>query len=491
VEAVLEARTLLCSSKKDGDSLGITRVKREMERVQRAFLPETKKFVWIGTELNMDSPPQMQALLYGMLCLPPRMRSFDVSESRAELDLEGSVQANKDAILTAMAEDAPEGTWQREALECLWAAKRADTRRKIFYNPYPLWKHPATGRIHAQINSVGTETRRMSGSSPNLMQLPKRDEGVKFRHCFLPSKGHDLVVSIDFAGEELRVGAGLSLDPAMLGCYIDADILKTLPAWMLLQLGHALVERFKTAELRDLHSQTAAGIVGLRYEEFMRRLHDPDHPDAKKLKTIRGTAKTVNFGSQYGIGPAKLSRQLICDTETAKEYLQAKKATYHRFEAWREEKIKELHASGYLRTLYGSYRHVFNKLWTADEGMVGYLERAALNFLIQGVCADYLKVVLRCIHETKILQRHQVHLIAPIHDELVFSCSSVNAADFICEVHGIMVQGIPGLPCPIWAEPSLGPNFGEQIEIGPWPTPELVEQAIDRALNRGGFQEAA
>jgi DNA polymerase I-like protein with 3'-5' exonuclease and polymerase domains/5'-3' exonuclease len=459
------------------------RLLRWLQQHQLARLPEEQRMVWTGTELSLSSPKQMQALLYGMLAIKPRLRAFDPTDLRVELNLDGAVQANEAAIRTAMAWDAPEGTWEREALECLLAAKKADTRRKNFYVTYPLWRHPVDGRVHAQINSVGTETRRMSGSAPNLMQLPKKGDGVKFRCCFLPHKGHDVIISIDFAGEELRVAAGLSRDPAMLGCYIDAAILRELSPEVLQALGPELVAQFETAELRDLHSQTAAEIAKMSYEEFQEKLHT-DGPDQSRLKGIRGVAKTVNFGSQYGIGPTKLSRQLICDLETAKQYLEAKKKAYKRFEEWREERITELHRQGYLRTLYGTYRHVFNKLLTADEGMRGYLERAALNFLIQGLCADYLKVVLRTIHETRILERYGVDLIAPIHDELVFSCAAAHAPGFICEVHELMIQGIPGLPCPIWAEPSLGPNFGHQVEIGPWPTPDLVRQALDKALSQ-------
>lgn len=469
---------------KDANAPEVRALCRHMEVIFRMRWPDKKTKEWVGTELSLSSPKQMQALLYGMIGLPARLRAFDPSERRAELKLDGAVQANEDAIKTAMAWDAPEGTWQREALECLLQAKKADTRRKTFYETYPLWAHPRTGKVHAQINSVGTETRRMSGSAPNLMQMPKRGDGVKFRKCIIPHKGHDLIISIDFAGEELRVGAGLSQDPNMLGCYIDSKILSGLPKSTINLLRSEVLERLATSELMDLHSATGAQIAGLPYEVFEANRHSDNKELSGPAKLCRNIAKTVNFGSQYGIGPAKLSRQLICSLDEAKDYLSAKKAAFPEFEAWRSNVIAELHRVGHLRTLYGSYRHVYDDLFTSDEGLLGYYERAAVNFLIQGICADYLKVVLRSIKTENILPRHGAKLIAPIHDELVFSCSSAKAAAFICEVHTVMVQGIPGLPCPIWAEPSLGPNFAEQIEIGPWPTPELVESAIDKALDR-------
>lgn len=456
--------------------------------IKRELTPDEKRYRTEGSELSLGSPAQMKALLYGMLALPLRIRNFDVNEERDDLGLEGSPQANEDAILTAMATDAPEGSWLREALECLLAAKKAHTRNSNFYSKYPLWKHPISGLIHPQLNSCGTETRRMSGSSPNLMQMPKRGEGIKFRSAVIPLKGHDLICSIDWAGEELRVGAGLSRDIEMLSCYIDGEVLRTLPEWMITQLGPEFVKRFQSSTLRDIHSLTAAGIAELPYDEFERIRHDDTHKDAKRLKKIRGDAKGVNFLSQYGGGPTKLARKLICDPKVAEDYLSAKKKLYNGYESWRTDSIEKLHDQGYLTTLFGSRRHLFSKLLTSDKGMKGYLERSALNSLIQGVCADYLKVVLSDLHHRQTFQRHGAQFLAPIHDELVFSCHSSQAASLILEVHEIMTQGIPGLPCPLWAEPSLGPNFGTQIEIGPHPTADLINQAISKALD---LREAA
>lgn len=445
-------------------------------------LTEEQKYEYVGSELSLSSPPQQLALLYGMLALPIRIRSFEPSGVREKLGLEGGPQANEDAILTAMALDAEEGTWKREALECLMAAKKADTRCKIFYVAYPLWKHPKTGLVHPQLNSCGTESRRMSGSSPNLMQAPKRGDGVKFRRCMLPAREHNLVGSIDWAGEELRVGAGLSLDIEMLSCYIDSGVLSTLPDWMLEKLGPTYLKRFRNSVLRDIHSLTASGMAKLTYEEFERIRHDEHHPDKDRLKKIRGEAKSVNFLSQYGGGPAKLARKLISKVEVAEEYLAAKKALYHGYESWRADMISNLNRQGYLSTLYGTRRHLYNKLLTTDNGLKGYLERSALNFLIQGVCADYLKNVLTVLWKQQTFQRHGAKFLAPIHDEIVFTFDSSVASSLILEVHSVMVRGIPGLPCPLWAEPSVGPNFGVQYEIGPHPTPELIEAAVEKAL---------
>lgn len=218
-------------------------------------------------------------------------------------------------------------------------AKNANTRIKLFYTNLPKWKHPIDGLIHPQFNSTGTETRRPSGSAPNLLQLSKKGEGLKVRSCFLPNKklGHDLIISCDWAAQELRVIAALSRDATMTSCYIGNTLL-------------------------DVHSITAAQIMDLPYAEFIKGLKSPDDKVAKKFKDARAAAKATNFGSAYGIGSEKLARQLLCNPEKAKIFLTAKKNAYPGVENWKKIIKNDLKNNGYVKTLLGSRKHVFSKL---------------------------------------------------------------------------------------------------------------------------------
>lgn len=415
-----------------------------------------------GTELNLDSPKQAQELLYAMLGLPVKVRAFKVSDSRLERGLSGSPQTDKDAVAIAIAEGDAEG-WKREVLDLLTEAKNANTRVKLFYNKLPLWRHPVDGLIHPQFNSTGTETRRFTGSAPNMLQLSKRGDGAKVRKCFIPNQklGHDVIVSLDFDGQELRIIAGLSGDKAMTSCYVGDD-------------------------KKNVHSLTGAGIAGVSYEDFSAALKDKDHPLYAKFGDIRKDSKNVNFLSAYGGGAGKLARKLLCSVDTAKEYLNAKKNVYAGIEDWRSAQIAELHTKGYFKTLFGSRKHVYNKMRSSDEGMNSYYERASINFQIQGVAADYLKKVLTDIHKAKVLERHGAVMYAAIYDEMVFSLHSSHAVEFIKEIYSYMVQGIPGLPIKTLANPSIGLNFCDQIEIlqdadDPL-TDEKILIAIDKAF---------
>ena len=414
-----------------------------------------------GFEFNLNSPKQMQQLFYGMLGMPIRVRNFKVSGSRENLGLSGVPQVNEDTIEEALTYGDATG-WKAEVLKLLLEAKKADTRVKLFYNKFALWKHPKDGVIHPQFNSVGTDTRRPTGSSPNLLQLGKKGDGIKVRRCFLPNKklGHDLICSLDWDGEELRVIAGLSGDKELSSCYVGNN-------------------------LKDVHSIVAAQIKGCSYEEFVSiRKGSQGAEKAKEYDNIRKSAKSVVFGGNYGIGADKLARQLHIPVDDARSFLHAKKTAYAGMEHWKKLVTAQLHKKGYVKTLYGSRKHIFHRLFESDKKHS--YELSSVNYLVQGVCADYLKVVLSNLWKKKTFQRHNAVLIAPIYDELVFSCHHTQAAALIQEVYAEMTKGIPGINIPMLANPALGINFAAQVEIlvdcNQILTAELIEAAMSKVL---------
>jgi 5'-3' exonuclease len=155
----------------------------------QAALPDDKKYEYEGFEFNLGSPAQKKLLMYGMMALPLALRNPKVSDTRQKWGMQyGPVQTSKEAIADAIANQLREGDWRREVLELLTKAQRCATRIGLFYTVWPLWVHPKDGNVHPGIRCVGTETHRPSGSNPNLLQLPKRNEGKKVRKCILPNK---------------------------------------------------------------------------------------------------------------------------------------------------------------------------------------------------------------------------------------------------------------------------------------------------------------
>jgi DNA polymerase I-like protein with 3'-5' exonuclease and polymerase domains len=296
-----------------------------------------------------------------------------------------------------------------------------------------ILKHTVNGRIHADIHQLrsddgGTVTGRFSYSSPNLQQIPSRDNEISplIRGLFLPEPGEKWG-SFDYSSQEPRIVVHY------------ASLLKMRGA-------DKFVEAYQEDPRSDFH-QLAADIVGVP----------------------RKQAKTINLGLFYGMGVNKLGEQLGLDFESAKDLF----SIYHDKVPFVKELTSRVSSiadsRGVIRTLLGR-RCRFdkweprafgsNKAYPHDEARQVYgdttlLKRAftykALNRLIQGSAADQTKKAMVDLYDAGILPMIQ------IHDELALSVSSRQQALTIMDV----MQGCVELSVPSVVDAELGPSWGE------------------------------
>ena len=456
-------------------------------------------------ELNLGSPKQMTKLLYEVLGLEVKIINKLTDNERANkpdlakacykfgmierlspkaeplTDEEKKLLIQKastddTAMQFALLDDLEPET--REFLTSLMALKKIQTRCNLFYNKYRHIRHWKTNRVHASLNQCATVTRRYSSSGPNLQQLPKKGEGVKFRQIFVPHKRDAVICSIDFSGQELRLGADQSKDEAMLACYIGDN-------------------------KRDMHSITASGAMefkwgkdkireleerfGIRLDEdqgayrlFMavRALPEGD-PDHKLADDLRKLAKNVNFGAQYDSQAPTLAKTIIMPVQDAQAFLEAKHAMFPRFEQWKDEVKSELHRQGYVTTLLGARRHLADQILSDNKWEVSKAERQGPNMKIQGSAAEQTKLCMAALWDSGALFKYDARFIAPIHDELVTSVSVEDALEFIKIKHQCMtikyMDEVPEV-----GSISVGPNFGVQYECGEEYDAEAIQKALDR-----------
>lgn len=127
--------------------------------------------------------------------------------------------------------------------------------------------NPVTGRIHAEVHSIGTDTSRMSsGGGPYKLNQQNLPHDPATRACFTAEKGNRWI-SCDYSGQESAITASVSQDSKMI------EILST---------GG------------DLHSTVAKmcwpKIIG----------DTPIKEIKHKFKAIRQNAKGAEFGIFYG-----------------------------------------------------------------------------------------------------------------------------------------------------------------------------------------------
>lgn len=245
--------------------------------------------------------------------------------------------------------------------------------------------------IHASARQAGTATGRMSYSDPNLQQVHKIEEGDpryddKFlaRRCFIPNPGSSLLM-LDYDQQEYR----LMLDYA-----------GEMP----------IIEEVLSG--KDVH-QATADIMGVSRRE----------------------AKTINFMLLYGGGVQKLADTLGCSFDEAKHKREHYFRKLPKVSAFIKGVIKAAETRGYIFNWYGRRSYI--------QKDFAY---KAPNYLIQGGCADIVKVAMNKTRER--LAHSKTQPLIQVHDELVFSLDR-SEHHLVPEIKQIMETSYPHRHLPL------------------------------------------
>ena len=452
---------------------------------------------WTGDELNFDSPPQSQALLYLKLGLPVRVRSkVSRKSARDRWRLPGSPATNDKAVQMAIAEDCPEGDWRREVLKAINLVKGALTREELFWRPYPLWVRPETGRVHGSIKNNGTITRRPTGSQPNILQVAKG----AVRKMIVPHKcdvriakyNRHVVVSIDFSGQELRITGSEAKDPSFIDAYtgsgtyedefgmtrqIVKDVHSVTGAMFAVEvlkreldnslLTHLELDEFGKMSYHQFRAIIQDGVLALSQLDLAEK---DSQAIVKAVNKVRKMAKTVNFLICYLGQPSTLAGNIGIPKSFAEQIMAAVFASYGRLAPWQEETIALARKQGYVTTAYGTWKHVSDEILSKDGGLRSRAERQAVNQTVQGCAADILKVVLSESERRGVFHNPvKAVLYAPVYDEVVASVHMDYAFEYCQVMQDIMNVTPPGHAIPMMGEVSIGLNWADQEELGDRP----------------------
>lgn len=458
-------------------------------------------------QINLGSPKQLTALLYDRMGLPVRVVN-DVTEKQEEgnpdlvmamrrfkrrraghTDVElfegdealirSKAKANAVALKTALAFDSHLlSDADRAALGAISAMKTVETRQNLFYKNYWPIKHWKTGKIHAQFNQCAAVTRRYSMSNPNLQQLPKKGEGVKFRGCFVPHKPNAVICSIDFSGQELRLAAERSQDANLLACYVG-DHLKDVHS---LTAAFAVRLKWGSDRVKELYAEFGSDLTpsaDADYELFLRlRALGKHDPMGKEADDLRKESKNVNFTAQFGGTAPKVSETLIMPLEDAQMFLDARAAMFPDVDKAAERSADTCAELGYATTLLGVRRHLREAIRSDDARIAARAERQSWNFEIQGSAGEMTKLGMARLWRSGALHKYDARFIAPVHDELVTSVVREHALDFIRIKHECMTQPYATMTVPVMGSISIGPNFADQWECGDWYIEENIIDAL-------------
>jgi DNA polymerase-1 len=271
------------------------------------------------------------------------------------------------------------------------------------------------GKIHTIFNETLTRTGRLSSTSPNLQNIPIREEyGRLIRKAFVPQ--NDLIISSDYSQIELRVFAHMA----------GAD---------------NLIEAFKKG--MDIHTKTAMDIYHKKENEI--------------TSNMRRDAKAVNFGILYGISSFGLSEDLNIDLYKAKDFIDNYLKTYPRISEYMKETIDNAHKNGYVKTLMNRKR-IIEELNNKNYMIRSSGERMALNTPIQGTGADILKKAMVELYRELNDRGLKSKMLVQVHDEVVLNVPDEELEEVKELVRNVMENAYK-LDVPLKVDIEVGSNW--------------------------------
>jgi len=383
-----------------GVSLDVEYLKAMSDKMQKKLEGLTKDiYKEAGQEFNINSPKQLQEILFVKLKLPPVKRTKTGMSTDEEVLLK---LAAKHSLPKAL-------------LEYRELAKLKST----YLDALPKLINPNTGRLHTSFNQTVTSTGRLSSSDPNLQNIPIRTElGRKIRKAFIPKDKNSYILSADYSQIELRILAHLSKDKA-------------------------LTEGFK--EGLDIHTHTASLIFGVSQEDV--------------TDEQRSQAKIVNFGIIYGMSAYGLSKDLGIEVEKAGVFIDSYFQRYPGVKTFIEDCIEEARQQGFVTTLLNRRRYI-PEINSENINIRNFAERTATNTPIQGSAADLIKLAMIEIQKELEALKLKTLMILQVHDELVFEVPKEELDEVKELVRGRM-ENIMKLTVPIKVNISVGRNWLE------------------------------
>jgi DNA polymerase I len=358
---------------------------------------ESQAHAAAGGAFNLDSPKQLQEILFGKLGLPIKRKTPTGQPSTAE------------DVLEELAESY-------ELPKLILEYRSVSKLKSTYTDKLPEQIEERTGRIHTSYQQGVAATGRLSSADPNLQNIPIRStEGRRIRQAFVAPPGHSLVAA-DYSQIELRIMAHLSSDASLLAAF---------------------------AENRDVHQATAAEVLGIALEEV----------SAEQ----RRSAKAVNFGLIYGMSAFGLARQLGIPRGEAQRYVDLYFERYPGVKRYMDETRAQAREAGYVETVFGR-RLYLPDIRSRNAALRQYAERSAINAPMQGTAADIIKLAMIAVDAWVQASKTPARLIMQVHDELVLEVADEAIDTTVGRLRELMA-GAAELSVPLKVDVGIGRHW--------------------------------
>ncbi|TMD26820.1 MAG: DNA polymerase I [Chloroflexi bacterium] len=403
-EIELPLAGVLADMETEGVAIDVPYLKQMQEELgsQLAAI-ETEVEEVAGQKFNLNAPQQLAKVLFEDLRLPVGKRTKTGYSTDAD-------------TLEALREKHP-------IVGLILEHRQLSKLKSTYVDALPQLVDPLSGRVHTSFGQASTATGRLSSSNPNLMNIPIRTElGQRIRRAFKAGRPDHVMVSADYAQIELRIAAHLSGDPMLL-------------------------DAFKAGQ--DIHTATAAAVFKVPIEQV-----DPSQ---------RRLAKIANFGSIYGQGEYGLSQQLGITGDVAREFLGQYWSTYAHLREYLDEVRRKAREEGFVVSATGR-RRAIPDLRSPNYQLRSAAERMAINFPMQSLAADIIKIAMVRLHREIEADEIEGRMLLQVHDELLFEVPRAELDQFAEKVPRVMT-GAYELETGIEVEMKVGPNWADMKKL--------------------------
>lgn len=368
---------------------------------QTMVLLEQQAYELAHQPFNLNSPKQLQEILFGQLGIPTKGLKKTAS---------GGISTNE-SVLEKLALDYP--------LPKIILQNRGLAKLKSTYtDKLPTLINPQTKRVHTTYAQAVAITGRLASNNPNLQNIPIRTpEGKKVRRAFIAPKEHK-IISADYSQIELRIMAHLSDD-------------------------ETLIKAFNLGE--DIHKATAAEVFHMALNEV--------------TSEQRRYAKTINFGLIYGMGQYGLAKSLEVTVDAAKQFIDRYFMRYSKVAYYMDQAKIDAVTNGFVKTLFG--RRLYLPDISNSNGVIrAGAERAAINAPMQGTASDLIKLAMIAVSDWLQQSGSKSKLIMQVHDELVLEVPD-DEVILIKQKLPELMAGVAKMKVPLLADVGVGDNWEE------------------------------
>jgi DNA polymerase I len=304
-------------------------------------------------------------------------------------------------------------------IESLLLYRQMEKLKNTYAKPLYDVVDPVESKIHTSFVQTGTVTGRITSVSPNLQNIPyKQEYGRRIRKVFVPRSPDHVLIDADYSQIELRILAHVSGDENLIQAFIEG---------------------------RDIHMSTAAKIFELPEHEIT-----PLH---------RSRAKAVNFGILYGLGEFSLAKDLGVSRKEAKQYIEGYLGQYPDIKKYMTQIVERAREDGFVTTILGRRRRI-PEIHSPNFNIRSFGERVALNAPIQGSAADVLKLAMLKIYRTFQQMHLSAKLILQVHDEILIDAPK-SEEEAVKRIVKESMEQVHPLQVPLLVEVKVGDNWYE------------------------------